>query len=342
MSIFKVARFIHAAHVDLIHTNSLKADIIGGLAGRLCGKPVVWHVRDRIDEDYLPLSVVWTFRFLCKFVPSWVIANSGATLNTLRRRSRGSAAIPSGVDVDMLAPAEMGIRGQELFRGRAGVRVVHDGTISSPALLKAPALPAPPAIELTPGIATGEPRITLVGRVARWKGQHIFLQAAAWTLRRFPKARFEIVGAPLFDERDYEEEIHALARRLGIENSVAFLGFRSDIPQYLAGIDLLVHASITGEPFGQVIIEAMAAGKPVVATNGGGVPEIVEHGESGLLVPMGDAGAMAEAICRILEDPAAAAEMGQRGRQCVAERFTVDHTASKVQSVYDDLLDARR
>ena len=164
---------------------------------------------------------------------------------------------------------------------RTVLRVVHDGTTApSEQVIAAMALSATAA-----PVRSGGPCVALVGRITRWKGQHIFLQAAAWVHRRFPEARFQIVGAALFDEKAYEAEIRELAVKLGVQNYVDFLGFRSDIPQYMAGIDLLVHASITGEPFGQVIIEAMASGKPVVATNGGGVPEIVVHGETGLLVP---------------------------------------------------------
>ena len=124
--------------------------------------------------------------------------------------------------------------------------------------------------------------------------------------RRFPKARFVIIGAALFGEDGYEREIRQLSAQLGLEEVVEFAGFRPDVQCAIAELDLVVHASTTGEPFGQVIIEGMAAGKPVVATNGGGVPEIVEDGQTGILVPMGDAPALAEAICRVLADPAQA------------------------------------
>ena len=331
-AVFGVAKLIRRLNVELVHTNSLKSDIIGGLAARLCRKLVIWHVRDRIDDDYLPGPVVHAFRILTKFIPTWVIANSGATLNTLRRRSRSSAAIPSGIAFD--SKEDLVWRESGTIGGRTGVRVVHDGTIAAPQ--SSAALPTPQ--EDPQPLRAGPPCVALVGRITRWKGQHVFLQAAAWTHRRFPEVRFQIVGAALFDEKEYEAEIHALALKLGTQGYVEFLGFRANIPQYMAGIDLLVHASTTGEPFGQVLIEAMSLGKPVVATNGGGVPEIVVHGETGLLVPMDDGVAMAEAICQILADPQAAARMGERGRQRVGEQFTIGHTVQKVQKVYDQLL----
>jgi glycosyltransferase involved in cell wall biosynthesis len=180
--------------------------------------------------------------------------------------------------------------------------------------------------------------IGLIGRISPWKGQHIFLRAAAHVSKKFPNARFVIVGAPLFGEEEYEQVVRDLPGQLRIENVVEFAGFRSDIEQVISELDLVVHASVTGEPFGQVIIEGMAAGKPVVATNGGGVPEIVQDGSTGILVPMGDVQAMADAICEIMTNPARGRAMGIMGRQRVQDFFTVELTAGKVEAVYRKVL----
>ena len=185
----------------------------------------------------------------------------------------------------------------------------------------------------------GPPRVALVGRLCRWKGQHVFLEAAAQIGKAFPEARFQVVGSALFEEHDYERELHELVRTLKVEERVEFTGFRDDVSALIGAADIMVHASITGEPFGQVVIEGMAAGKPVVATDGGGVPEIVVDGVTGVLVPMRDAQSMAAAICRLLADPALARRMGQLGRQRVLEHFLIQHTADKVQQIYDELLE---
>jgi glycosyltransferase involved in cell wall biosynthesis len=125
---------------------------------------------------------------------------------------------------------------------------------------------------------------------------------------------------------------------LRLEEAVEFAGFVEDVPAHIAELDVVVHASTTGEPFGQVIIEAMAEQKPVVATNGGGVPEIVEDGITGILVPMGDAAGMAEALTYLLANPEAAAQMGRNGRARVAAHFTIQRTARKVEAVYREVL----
>ena len=106
----------------------------------------------------------------------------------------------------------------------------------------------------------------------------------------------------------------------------------------MSELDLLVHASITPEPFGQVIIEGMAAGIPVIATRGGGVPETVESGRTGLLVPMGDAPALADALLTLLRDPATASHLGGNGWREVRERFLPRRTARDIEAVYDTIL----
>jgi glycosyltransferase involved in cell wall biosynthesis len=180
-------------------------------------------------------------------------------------------------------------------------------------------------------------RIGLPGRISPWKGQDVFIRAAAMLRAEFPDARFELIGAPLFAEKEYEKSLHELCRELAVESVVVFHGFVSGIGSILEKMDLVVHASISGEPFGQVIIEGMAAGKAVVATNGGGVPEIVQDGVTGLLVPMGDAEAMAQAIRILLRDPERRLRMGARGRDRVMQNFTIDITARKVEAVYREL-----
>jgi len=301
LHIWRVVQFARKMEIDLIHTNSLKADIIGGIAARIAGIPVVWHVRDRIEADYLPKMVVRVFRFLSQNLPDFVIANSSATLASLHLNGKGRSAT-----VD------------------ANGRVVHDGCN---------------VVSIKDGsdsVRTSV-RIGLVGRISPWKGQDIFIKAAALLKEKHPEARFEIIGAPLFSEREYEACLHTLCDELNVNDTVEFAGFVENVPGRIAELDIVVHASTTGEPFGQVIIEGMAEQKPVVATNGGGVPEIVQDGITGLLVPMGDALRMAEAIDYLLTHPDEATEMGVRGRERVQTHFTIQKTARMVEAVYGEV-----
>jgi glycosyltransferase involved in cell wall biosynthesis len=289
----KLRRFMRQQDVALVHSNSLKSDLIGGFAARAARLPLIWHVRDRIADDYLPCKVAKAFRLMCRVVPTRVIAISEAVRQTLGSNPR--------------------------------VRVVHDGT----------PLPGEPASQTT---NREGPLIGLVGRITPWKGQDVFLRAAAIVRRQFPNARFQVIGAALFGERDYEQRLHERVRTEGLSDAVEFTGFRTDVPDLIARLDVLVHASTTGEPFGQVVIEGMAAGKPVIATRGGAIPEIVVEGQTGVMVPMGDAAAMARAMVTLLSDPVYACQLGRAGRQRVTEQFTIGHTAAGVQAVYDEVL----
>ncbi len=292
--VFRLANWLKKRGVDLVHTNTLKADLLGGIGARLARVPVVWHVRDRIADDYLPHRVVRVFQWLCRWLPNFVIANSQATMDTLR-----------------LTP---------LKRGRAVQAVVHDGFPGDCSGCGPP--------------TSGAPTIGLVGRITEWKGQHIFIEAASRVRSQFPQARFQIIGSAMFGEEAYEAKLRVLVVDHEMENCVEFMGFRTDVQDLIRHLTILVHASTTGEPFGQVVIEGMAAGKPVIATRGGGVPEIVVDGATGLLVKMGDAGEMAAAMIELLSEPARALAMGTAGQKRVADHFTIGETARKVEAVY--------
>ncbi len=307
----RLARLARAHSANLIHTNSLKSDIYGGVAGRLAGIPVLWHVRDSINADYLPGPVAAAFRLLSRLLPQVVVANSNSTLHQLwPSKPESGAVVYSGV------PTE----------------VVHDGYVEESIVQSS---------SPHPGGWGHSPVVALIGRIAEWKGQHVFLQAAAVVRRRFPEARFWIVGAPLFGEHEYEKSLHVLTEQLGLTDCVEFLGFRDDVAKLMPLIDIVVHASTLGEPFGQVVIEGMAAGKPLIATDGGALPEIVVPGETGYLVAMGSAEEMASALERLLAAPALSRAMGQAGRKRVERMFTIRHSARKMEAVYDSLFTRR-
>ena len=292
--IVRLARFIRNNHIDLVHTNSLKADILGGLAAKLARRPLIWHLRDRIEDDYLPRPVVHTFRALAEILPDFIIGNSKATLDTLQLTDNvPTEAVASGVDLST-------------FVIDTSSHAVSKDTMD----------------------------VGIIGRLCEWKGQHIFLRAAAQITREFPQARFKIIGAPLFGEEEYAESLRTLSNSLRLNDVVDFMGFRSDVRQLIQKLDLVVHASTTGEPLGQVILQGMAAGKPVIATNGGGVPEIMIDGVTGILVPMGDVDAMAAAMRRILSSSKIAHDMGEHGRRHVEIRYTIQATTQNVETIY--------
>lgn len=184
-------------------------------------------------------------------------------------------------------------------------------------------------------------RVGMVGRIAPWKGQHLFVEAFA---QAFPKGPEEavIVGAPMFgsDEEAYFESIRARCTHLGLDGRVVLTGFREDVSHELAQLHVLVHASVQPEPFGQVILEGMAAGLPVIAAAAGGPLEFVDDGVDGLLYPPGDVEALARALRETASDDSLRERLGEAAI-AKAGRFHPDAISEQLLSVYRDVLGAR-
>jgi len=178
--------------------------------------------------------------------------------------------------------------------------------------------------------------VGLVANIRGSKGHQYFLEAALRILREAPGTRFLIVGDGVgFD--DVRRRVH----ELGLAASVTMTGFRRDIPEVLAALDVLVLPSIRSEATPQVIPQALAVGTPVVATAVGGIPEIVRDGETGRLVPPADPDALAEAILDLLRDRGRARALAAAGAALVRARFTAATTMAATTAVYEDLLAGR-
>jgi glycosyltransferase involved in cell wall biosynthesis len=290
---WRLSRRIRELDADVVHTNSLKAALYGGLAGRLARRPVVWHVRDRIADDYLPHAAVLMVRWLGRVIPNAMIANSASTRDSLPARRFITVVFNP---------------------------VVHD-------VVSAPALKDRRETAFTIG---------LLGRLAPWKGQHVFLRAFANAFRGEP-VRARLIGDALFGEDDYVAELRRLTAELGIEKQIQFTGFQSDIWAQIAEFDILVHCSTIPEPFGQVVIEGMVAGVAVIAADAGGPAEVLTDGVDGLLVPPGDHAALTVAMRRLYEDSDLRKELALGGWR-TSRRFSGTSTADKLMEVYDVVL----
>ena len=178
--------------------------------------------------------------------------------------------------------------------------------------------------------------IGLVGRISPWKGQDVFLRAVAELRRTMPDLRARIIGDALFDETGYAGELKARSVELGLEDVVEWRGFRSDVEAELAELDVLVHCSTIPEPFGMVVVEGMAAGLPVIATDIGGPTEVIHDGTDGLLVAPNDPGAIAAAVTR-LRTGDLADRLGDAAQRSAA-RFAPEIAGAEVESLYDRIL----
>jgi L-malate glycosyltransferase len=178
----------------------------------------------------------------------------------------------------------------------------------------------------------GAPVIANVGALVPHKGQRHLVEAAALVVRQLPDARFVIFG-----EGELRESLEKQIKAHGLDKHVLLAGFRADVLGLCKSVDLFVMSSIT-EGLGSAVLDAMACGKAVVSTTAGGLPEAVVDGETGVLVPPRDDGALAEAIVRLLGDDARRARFGEAGRRRVQEHFSADKMVAGVLDVYEQVL----
>lgn len=184
----------------------------------------------------------------------------------------------------------------------------------------------------------GIPRVGMLGMLQEWKGQHVFVEALSLLRRQGVDFRASIAGSEPFGARGYEQRLRQMVEDLDLGERVSLVGFVRDPYEYLSGLDVAVHAFIEPEPLGRVVVEAMLVGAAVVATDGGGVPEFVEHENTGLLVPMQDASAMAQAIGRLLQDGELRRRLASAAQQRAREMFDPARHALDVGMVYRKLM----
>ena len=177
------------------------------------------------------------------------------------------------------------------------------------------------------------PLVGLIANLRGSKGHRYFLEAAREILKVAPETRFLIVGDGVgFDD------IRRRIREMGIEREVLMLGFRRDVPEVTAALDVLALPSIKSEATSQVIFQALAVGTPVVATSVGGSPEVIRDGISGRLVPPADSGALARAIVDLLRDPERAREMARAGQADVRAGQSIDVVMARTTALYREIL----
>lgn len=303
-----VAEKARETGADVLYANSLKAMIVSSLAGRSCGLPVIWHVRDLLTAEHFSRTNLTACRWVARWGVYGAVANSQASAKALT----------------------------SLVGGRVPVRVVYNG-------FDPEAFPSRPAEKSDEGHAV--PTIGLFARLAPWKGQHVAIDALAELDRLSPGAdsaarpRLRIVGEALFGEDAYADALRQQADRLGLADRVEFLGFRDDVPALLHRCDVVIHSSTSAEPFGRAVVEAMLAGRPVVATDAGGVREIIDTPDVGRLVPPGDVDALAGAIAELLAEPEATARMAEAGRAQARTRFSLSAVLPAWDRAVAELLD---
>lgn len=297
---FRLAKL--ARSHDLLYANTQKAAVVGAVAAKLSGRPLIWHLRDMLDASHFSRANRRVVVTLTNLAASRVIANSQATADAYRQAG-----------------------------GRVETVVVHNGVDPSPF----DSIPVTDAASVRAelGIPPEAKLAGVFGRLTPWKGQHVFLEALESD--RLQEVHAAIVGEALFtdEDRHYADQLKERCRTGALAGRVHWLGQRSDIPQLMRACDVIVHSSTEPEPFGRVIVEGMFASRPVIAAQAGGAVEIVQNGENGLLTAPGDASALAEALARLIDDPDFARRIAASGRATAETRFGLEDRVTELNQI---------
>ncbi|SRR5712692_522172 len=303
----RLLRLVRSFRPDVIHAHLLKAVLSCRLAS--LGYRRALRVNQLPGTLHLHSPVLRQLDQLTLFRDDVVVGSCRAIADQYREMGARSVAVSYyGCDVHRFDPAAPG----DLFRSEFGLT---DDT----------------------------PTVGIVGRLCPTrirdfrqvgvKGHEILLDAIPLILQKMPLVHFFVIGDDHAGAGTYRRELEARAANLGVQANTHFTGWRSDIANVLAGLDVAVCASIE-ESACYAVVEALLMRRGVVATNVGGLPDTVHHGETGILVPPGDQHALAAAVLELLADPEMRLEMGSRGREHCLRRFDITSTVTEVEAIY--------
>lgn len=300
----KFVGIIRQEQASVVHINEI-LDLYAAVAARMAGVPCVCHVR-----AHFPSGVGLLFHRMAVLLSNAIVTVSGSVYERMFREK--------GIDTRK-------------------VSTIHN--------------PGPDFAEFHPGVHGASVRrefsldggtflVVLVAKLHEGKGHEILVRAVPQVLASFPNTHFMIVGGELAGphHREYATKLKALPRELGVQEKVIFTGYRADIPQIMATSDIVTHCSIYPDPFPGVVLQGMAVGKPVIASDIGGPKEQIENHISGLLVEPGNPTALAGAICSLLGDEEERARLGEAAARRVRSTFTPELFFRKLSDLYDGLI----
>ena len=306
----RFARDLRASRTQIVHTYGFYPNMFAVAAARMAGTPVVIaSIRD--TGVYLRPWQKRAQRLMCRLA-DMVLVNADAIRRSL---------------------VEEGYSPQR-------IQVIRNGVAPSAFVARS----SGHGVREELGVPAGAPIVAMLSRLNGLKGVDDFLHAAARVAARVPDARFLLIGdgvvpqnGAIVKNRSYCDALQASAARLGLADRLVFTGFRMDVARLLSECQVSVLPSLS-EGLSNTLLESMAAGVPVVATNVGGNPEVVQEGRTGFLVSTQNPEALADRICRVLEDRALAANFSEAGRRRVGEHFSIERMLRDTERLYEDLL----
>jgi glycosyltransferase involved in cell wall biosynthesis len=300
-SILRLTRTIRQQRIVLLHTNCDASLLPARYAARLAHVPFVSHVRDFVRYWFLPRNLAGLKKAEVVIANSTAIARACQASGISAYRLR---TIYNPIDIDTFST----VTAVAAARFRNEIECPVDA-----------------------------PLIGLIGQVQAIKGHREFMQAALRLAASNETTHFVIVGSATgADDQAFAREMEEIATSSPFSNRFHFIGYRTDVPVIMQALDILVVPS-WNEPFGRVVVEGMAAGRAVIGTNAGGIPEIITTEVDGILVPPRDSDALQSAILRLLNERDIRSQFGLQA-QLTARRFTIDQHVEQMQALYDAVL----
>jgi len=302
-SVYELAKIAKRKSVRIIHSNSPRTAYLGGTAARIAGVRSVTHVR---DIHLNPFSDGRKARFLGRLSDA-IVAVSSATKAPI------VSATPSL---------------------EAKTKVIYNG-IDITKLDELPQRDVRPEL----GVEKDAPLIGSVGLLHPVKGPDVLIRAAARLKKSFPALKVLLVGDVLLKQDEtYKQELAELAGKESLGDVIMFTGFREDVFDLMRAMDVFVHPAVYPDPLPRALLEAGALRRPIVATDVGGVPEIVEHGRSGLLVEPSNPEALADAVASLLSDRKKATALGAEARRKIERSFSLAQHVENMTALYEEVL----
>jgi glycosyltransferase involved in cell wall biosynthesis len=302
----RLRRFIAEARPDIVHSNSLKCHLLGALAAAHQA-PMVWHLHDFVGaRPVMRRALRWAAHRAAGAV---AVSHSVAQDAVEHLGAALVVVVPNAIDTDHFRP----------------------GPARGAWLDELAGLPPAPAETV---------RVGLVATYALWKGQDVFLEAAARVARRRPDlpVRFYVVGGPIYRTGGSQwslAELRARAAAIPGAHRVGFIDFQADAAPVYRSLDLVVHASTRPEPFGLTIAEAMACGRAVIVSRAGGAAELFTHGHDALGVPPGNPGPLADALLELAQNPLRCRLLGGNARETALARFGRARLGPQLRAAYE-------
>lgn len=305
-----VCSIIKHNKVDIVHCNQNVCIFYAAIASRLTGVKCIWHVRNRVSNFGIIGSLLYrlTHKIIC--VSDYIKV---PFLKMFPDAVLKVETAYDGITQIEETPEEMLVKFRKEF-----------------------------------GILTSNKVVGTVGRITRWKAQDYFLEAVSILVKKYPDLKIMVVGdcvegtdKEYKESGKFKEELKEIVLKFGLSSNVIFTGFRKDACHIIKLFDVFVLPSIE-EPFGMVLLEAMVQGVPIVATNAGGVPEIILDGKEGVLVPPRQPQKMADAIEKIMTNKEAAKNLARNGLIRVRDNFSIKTSVRNIESIYEELLKVKR